>query len=48
MERGKVPIGVGWQLAAERETMSVENRYTLGAAVFMVVTSVAYLMLAGR
>jgi hypothetical protein len=28
--------------------MKVEDRYTLAAALFMVVTSVAYLLLAGR
>ncbi len=28
--------------------MKIEDRYTFGAALFMVLTSVAYLYLAGR
>jgi hypothetical protein len=28
--------------------MKVEHRYTFGAALFMVLTSAAYLLLAGR
>jgi hypothetical protein len=37
-----------WQLATRRRLMKVEHRYTLGAALFMVLTSVAYLLLVGR
>jgi len=28
--------------------MKLEHRYTVGAAIFMVLTSAAYLFLAGR
>jgi len=28
--------------------MKIEDRYTVGAALFMVLTSAAYLLLAGR
>jgi hypothetical protein len=45
---GDLPILSWWQPATGRRLMKVEHRYTLGAALFMVLTSAAYLLLAGR
>jgi hypothetical protein len=35
-------------MASWSRKMKVEDRYTVGAALFMVLTSAAYLLLAGQ
>jgi hypothetical protein len=42
-----LPIDHPMAHATGRRSMKVEDRYMFGAALFMVLTSAAYLMLAG-
>jgi hypothetical protein len=41
-------IHLWWQLAIGRRLVKIEHRYIFGGALFMLLTSAAYLLLAGR